>query len=263
MNIKHRKRIVEMVHRGGDGHIPSAFSIIDIIDFLYTKVLNVKKSNLNSPNRDFFILSKGHGCLALYSVLYEKKILRNKDIREFCTNKGILGEHPDMTKVPGAEASTGSLGHGLSFAIGIAKGLKMQKKKNKVFVLCGDGECQEGTVWEAANIARNHKLNNLILIIDFNKSGAQLLPYDPMVKKWKGFGWKVEEIDGHSTYDFKKVFSKKKLNNLKLPYVVVANTTKGKGAKILEGHGPWHHRIPSRSEVKMLNREIDKYYGKK
>ena len=160
MNKDLRKKIVEMVHSGGDGHIPSAFSILDIIHYLYSKVLKYDPKNPKWEKRDYFILSKGHGCLSLYVVLEKFGILKKRDLKLFCKNSGILGEHPDATKVPGVEASTGSLGHGLSFSVGIAKGLKLRKKKNPVIVLVGDGECHEGTVWEAANVAKNHNLDN-------------------------------------------------------------------------------------------------------
>lgn len=254
-----RKKIVEMVHEGGDGHIPSAFSILDIINHLYKDVITFKKRKPHWDKRDYFILSKGHGCLALYVVLEKFGILKKKDLSLFCKPNGILGEHPDATKVPGAEASTGSLGHGLSFSVGIAKGLKIRNKKNQVIVLVGDGECQEGTVWEAANIAKNHNLNNLTVIVDFNLSGAQLLPYDKMLNKWKAFGWDAYQIDGHEQKTFKKYINKNKILNQKNPTVFILDTIKGKGAKVTEGHGKWHHKIPNKEEVQMLKKEIDNY----
>ncbi len=259
MNKDLRKKIVEMVNKGGDGHIPSAFSILDIIHYLYESVLNYDPKKPTWKNRDYFILSKGHGCLALYVVLEKFGFLKKKDLELFCKKNGILGEHPDSTKVPGAEASTGSLGHGLSFSTGIAKALKIQKRKNPVIVLVGDGECHEGTVWEAANVAKNQNLNNLTVLVDFNLSGSQLLPYDKMVEKWKAFGWDSFEINGHNKKEFKKYINRKNILKQKNPTAIVLNTTKGKGIKLIEGHGPWHHKIPNQEEVEMLKKEIDKY----
>lgn len=259
MNKELRKKIVEMVHEGGDGHIPSAFSVIDIIHYLYESVLCYDPKKPKWYNRDYFILSKGHGCLALYVVLEKFGFLKKKDLKQFCKKSGILGEHPDSTKVPGVEASTGSLGHGLSIATGIAKALKIQNKKNQVIVLVGDGECHEGTVWEAANVAKNQNLNNLTVIVDFNLSASQLLPYDEMVKKWKAFGWNSFEIDGHNKKVFKKFINRKNILNQKYPTAIVLNTTKGKGAKLIEGHGQWHHKIPNKEEVVILKKEIENY----
>ena len=259
MNKELRKKIVEMVHEGRDGHIPSAFSIIDIIHYLYENVLNYNNKKPDWDKRDYFILSKGHGCLSLYVVLAKFGILKKKELSLFCKPTGILGEHPDATKVPGVEASTGSLGHGLSYSVGIAKGLKLQNKKNRVIVLDGDGECHEGTVWEAANIARNHNLNNLSVIVDFNLSGAQLLPYDKMKNKWKAFGWDAYEFDGHDEKLFRKYINRKRIFNQKKPTVFILNTIKGKGTKATEGHGKWHHKIPNKDEVNMLKNQIELY----
>src|SRR3990167_4367754 len=143
MHEEYRKRIVEMVRKGKDGHIPSAFSIVDIIAILYKNYIRFDPKNPEWENRDYFILSKGHGCLALYVNLHRHGFISDHDIGMFCKQGGILGEHPDRTKVPGAEASTGSLGHGLSFAMGIAHGMKIKNKSNRVVALVGDGECHE------------------------------------------------------------------------------------------------------------------------
>ena len=201
MNKKLRIKIIETILHAGEGHIPSSFSIVDIIDYLYLKVLKINKKNFKSENRNYFILSKGHGCVALYVVLEKIGIISNFDLINFCSSKGILGGHPDKTKIPGVEASTGSLGHGLPTAVGVALGLKIKKKSNKVFVLLGDGESQEGTIWEAANIAANLKLNNLCVVVDWNGSAAQLMPIDNLKNKWKAFGWNVHYLDDGHNYD--------------------------------------------------------------
>jgi len=247
-----RRKIVDMVVTGGDGHIPSAFSIIDIVTLLYKKILKFDAKNPEWLDRDYFILSKGHGCLALYVNLHRHGFITDDDIAMFCKSGGILGEHPDRTKVPGAEASTGSLGHGLGFAVGIAIGLKIQNLNNKVFVLVGDGECQEGTVWESANVACNRKLGNLCVIVDWNQSGMQLMPFDDMPKRWAAFGWKVYLVDGHSDNDILEVLNKIEFTTDGIPSVIVANTIKGKGVPMLEGHGIWHHRIPNDQEYQKI-----------
>ena len=241
----------------GEGHIPSSFSIVDIIDYLYLKVLKINKKNFKSENRNYFILSKGHGCVALYVVLEKIGIISNFDLINFCSSKGILGGHPDKTKIPGVEASTGSLGHGLPTAVGVALGLKIKKKSNKVFVLLGDGESQEGTIWEAANIAANLKLNNLCVVVDWNGSAAQLMPIDNLKNKWKAFGWNVHYLDDGHNYDkIKKTFKCIKFNTKK-PSVIIAKTIKGKGVSFMEGHGKWHHRTPNEIELKEALRQLN------
>lgn len=243
-----RLKILKMITRSGEGHIPSSFSILDIIHFLYTQEMNINKNNFNSKKKDYFILSKGHGCAALYVVLEKIKILNKKHIENYSSYKSILGGHPDSTKVPGVEASTGSLGHGFPTAVGVALGLKIKNKKNKVYVLVGDGECQEGAIWESANIANNRNLDNLIAIVDWNGSAKQLMPKDDLINKWKSFGWNVYTVDGHSSKKMYNTFKRIKQSKKSNPSVVLANCTKGKGIKLIEGHGQWHHKIPNEKD---------------
>jgi len=252
MHNKYRKRIVKMVYEGKDGHIPSAFSIIDIISILYKNYLKFNPENPQWKERDYFILSKGHGCLALYVVLREYGFLTEHELNMFCQPEGILGEHPDCTKVAGIEASTGSLGHGFPFAIGIALGLRVRNISNKVYVLIGDGECHEGTIWESANIANNLQLGNLCAIVDWNKSAAQLMPRDDLPAKWQAFGWETIVIDGHSEIELCAAFDSVRFHHQGMPTVIIAKTIKGKGVSMLEGHGKWHHRIPNKEEYKKI-----------
>ena len=252
-NAKLRQRIIKTVYEGKDGHIPSALSIVDIINVLYGSFLKVSPETTKSPDRDYFILSKGHGCVAFYSVLLKYGFLKEEDLeKRFCRAGAILGEHPDCLKVPGAEASTGSLGHGFPFAVGIATGLKIQKKMNRVVALLGDGECQEGTIWEAANIACNHQLKNLIAVVDWNGSAAQLQPIDDLPAKWKAFGWNVQVVDGHSDEELSAALQGAVNSPGQSPNVILARTVKGKGLPFLEGHGPWHHKIPNQEEYAMM-----------
>lgn len=256
MNEDLRAKIVKLIYNAKEGHIPSSLSIVDIINHIYSKVLTILKKN--SKKNDFFILSKGHGCVALYVVLNKMKLIPDNVLNDYSSNGAILGGHPDSTKLKSIVASTGSLGHGFPMAVGIALGLKIKSLSNKVFVLLGDGECHEGTIWESANIAANRKLNNLVAIIDWNKSAEQLMPIDNLQKKWLAFGWNVKIINGHSKKDFEKYLTKNSLKNLKKPLVFLAKTIKGKGISFMEGHGVWHHKIPSKDQY---NEIIKKFYN--
>lgn len=248
-----RKQIVRMVYNAKDGHIPSAFSIVDILELLYREYLRVDSKNPNWSERDYFILSKGHGCVALYTVLHQRGFLTDQDIALFCKPGGILGEHPDCTKVPGVEASAGSLGHGLPYAVGLALGLRIQNMvKNRIYALVGDGECHEGTVWEAANVANNLQLGNLCVIVDWNGSAAQLMPRDDLPAKWCAFGWETHVVDGHSEAELRVALDRVEFQPHGTPTVIIAKTVKGKGVPMLEGHGIWHHRIPNETEFAQI-----------
>jgi len=252
LNKDLRGQIVDMVVEGKMGHIPSSFSIVDILNTLYSKILKYDAQNPNWKGRDYFILSKGHGCVALYVILAKYGFLSQEHIRTFCKPGGILGEHPDFTKVPGVEASTGSLGHGLPFALGIALGLRIQNLSNRVYVVVGDGECHEGTIWEAANVATNLRLGNLCVVVDWNGSAAQLMPLDDLPAKWKAFGWEARVVDGHSEQELSQSLEEIDFQLKGTPHVIIAKTVKGKGVPMLEGHGPWHHRIPNQKEYKEI-----------
>ncbi len=257
MNNDLRKKIVEMITRAKEGHIPSSFSIIDIIENIYKNHLRYDSKNPEWEGRDYFILSKGHGAAALFIVLKKYGFISENDIKDYGKFNAILGGHPDRTKVPGVEASTGSLGHGFPFSIGIALGEKIKNKNNKVFVLCGDGECHEGTIWEAALVAQNLRLDNLCVTIDYNGSAAQILPHPDIINQWKSFGWEVAVVDGHSDEELNNAYNYFKNNqNSSKPLAVIANTIKGKGVSFLETHGSWHHRIPNEEEYKKIIEEL-------
>lgn len=248
LNKDLRRQIVEMVFKGKDGHIPSAFSIIDILTVLYRDVLKFDAQNPEWEDRDIFILSKGHGCLAQYVNLHRHGFITDEDIQSFCRPGGMLGEHPDRNKVPGVEASTGSLGHGICLATGIALGYQIQERDNRLFVLIGDGESHEGTVWEAAHVAANKKLGNLVVFTDWNQSGMQLLPKDDIPGKWRSFGWNTVVIDGHDEVAILNAVRSVDFQREGCPTAIVCKTTKGKGVPMIEGHGRWHHRVPSEDE---------------
>ena len=216
--------------------------------------MNVSPENFNSDNRDYFVLSKGHAAAALFVVLNKYKFINNDVLDSYAQSKSILGGHPDLTKVDGVEASTGSLGHGFPTAVGVAFGLKIQNKKNKVISLLGDGECHEGTIWEAANIGANLKLKNLKIVVDRNKSAQQLMPIENMEKKWSAFCWNTYVFDGREKESMQDSFSKE-FDNEK-PTALIADTIKGKGVSFMEGHGQWHHKIPNDEEFLKIEKEL-------
>lgn len=256
MNNELRKKIAQMVYESKDGHIPSAFSIVDILASLYDEQLRYDSRDPQWPDRDYFILSKGHGCLALYVVLNKHGFISQGDLDTFCKSRGILGEHPDRNKVPGVEASTGSLGHGFPFATGIALGLRLHNMSNRVYVLVGDGECHEGTIWETANVAHNMQLGNMLVIVDWNGSAAELMPSDDLPAKWRAFGWNVIVVNGHSAGELRDAFEAVKPQAYGTPTVIIARTIKGKGVPMLEGHGVWHHRIPNEEEMNVITEAL-------
>lgn len=251
-----RKTIAEIVCRAKEGHIPSSYSIVDVIHFLYENILQFDPKNPNWNERDYFILSKGHGSAALFVVLHKFNFLTDKQLLSYGKYGSILGGHPDVTKVPGVEASTGSLGHGFPTAAGLALGLKIQGRGNKVYALLGDGECNEGTIWETALVASRQKLANLTAIVDLNGSAAQILPVDPLADKWKAFGWNVIEVDGHNNESLADGFKGVRRFNNALPTVLLAHTVKGKGVSFVEGHGTWHHKIPTLIELDQIFQEL-------
>ena len=256
LNNNLRWEIAKMVYSSGEGHIPSSYSIVDIIHFLYQEILSYDVTNPNWEYRDYFVLSKGHGCGALWAVLREIGFITDENISSYSKFEGILGGHPDAVKVPGVEASTGSLGHGFPYAVGIALGLKIKNMKNKVIALLGDGECHEGTIWEACNIAANRQLGNVCAVVDWNKSAQQLMPLEDLEARWKSFGWSVQIVDGHSQEELRAAFECIQFESSK-PNVIIADNIKGKGVSFLEGHGIWHHRVPSKEEMNAIKLELE------
>lgn len=255
-----RKVIFKTICKGGGGHIPASLSIVEILTVLYYRVLRMDAGNPKDPARDRFILSKGHAGVALYAVLADKGFFDKKHLDTFGQRGTILGGHPDMHKVPGLEASTGALGHGFPFGVGMALAAKMDKKDYRVFVLVGDGECQEGSVWEAALFAPQHKLDNLVVIIDYNKYQAldsleRIVSLDPLVDKWQAFGWAVKEVDGHDISQLLDVFKRVPFTKDK-PGLIIANTIKGKGISFMENVPIWHFRLPNTEEMKIACNEL-------
>jgi transketolase len=255
--IEIRKSILKMCFASGEGHIPSSFSVVEILVELYENVLKVRIDEPNWVGRDYFVLSKGHASAALYAVLAKVGFISEEELIDFAKYDSRLGGHPDRNKVPGVEASTGSLGHGFPFAAGIALGLKIQKKPNKVYVLIGDGESNEGTIWETAMVAAHQKLDNLIGILDANQSTDRCLPLTDIVKKWMAFGWKVHEVDGHNSLEIRTTLNIILQDKPSEPVMVIAHTVKGKGSHFLENNSfAWHHKSPSARELDIIMREL-------
>lgn len=253
-NINHlRKQILAMARKSGEGHIPSSFSILDILWTLYTRVLVIDPQNPDSDERDRFFLSKGHASLALYAVLSARGFFPRNELERFCEFDSPLGGHPDHLKVPGVEASTGSLGHGFPQAIGVAMALKIRKNDARVFALIGDGETNEGTIWESALLAAHHNLGNLVCVLDFNHSTDRALELGDVGSKFKSFGWAVKEIDGH---DHDQIETALKSSNLTQPLLVLANTVKGKGLSTMESNPEWHHKTPTAENMEIFMREL-------
>jgi len=239
INKKLILRILELSFLAKEGHVPSALSILDIVWVIYNRIIDINLIKKISPKRDFFILSKGHGCLAQYVALERKNIISKKKLNTFCKYKSPFGGHPDSNKIKGIECSTGSLGHGFPFAAGVAYGNKLLNIKSKVIALIGDGECNEGSIWETCMIASHHRLNNLICIIDKNKSTDKALKVDDLKSKFRSFGWHSVNIDGHCHKEIFKAINIKS----KKPLAIIANTIKGKGIDFMENQPEWHHKI--------------------
>ena len=256
-----RKKIFLTGYSVNIAHLASAFSIVEILYSLYiNKNLNYDPKNPMWENRDIFILSKGHGSLALYSVLQEVGFFDLDYLKSFCKKGSPLGGEPCIPNIPGIEATTGSLGHGLSVGVGIALAKKLNGRKEKTYVLLGDGECEEGTVWEAIMFAAHYKLNNLVAILDCNhiqKMGTtkDIMSIDNWKNRFEAFGWEVREVDGHNVKDLDKVFQKK--NETEKPMIIIANTVKGKGVSIVENDPRWHWRLPSKKELKVFMQELN------
>lgn len=244
--LKMRKHTMKLAYNaGGNGaHVGPALSIIDIMATLYGEVLKLDAQNPHWLERDRFILSKGHGSLAYYVALHEAGFISEEELYTFEENEGFLPGQPVMNMDKGIEYSSGSLGIGLSFGIGIALSAKLKNQTFNTYVLMGDGECNEGTVWESAMSAAHFKLNNLVAIIDYNKMqsdglSADILDMGEFVEKWASFGWYTIEVDGHDIEQLLVAFDEN--NTIEKPKVIIAHTIKGKGISYTEGNPEWHH----------------------
>jgi transketolase len=260
-SVELRREILRIVHSSRRGHINSAFSLVEILRVLYDDVLRVDPARPDWPDRDRFILSKGHGCLALYPVLAEKGFFPKEHLATFCASGSILGGHPQAGKVPGVEASTGSLGHGLPIGVGFALNARLDGRDYRTFVLLGDGECDEGSVWEAALCAGKHRLASLTVLVDYNKmqcygTTREVQDLEPFAAKWRAFGFATREVDGHDVRALRRLLRATPFDERK-PSAIVCHTVKGRGIPKLEENAGWHHKSKiSDEEMQSLAYEL-------
>jgi len=255
-----RLRVLDMIQRANSSHVGSNFSIVELLTVLYGGVLRFDPAEPDAPGRDRFILSKGHACAALYAVLAQRGFFPTEWLDGFYTNASPLAGHATHKGVPGVEVSTGSLGHGLPIATGMALAAKLDGADHRVFCMLSDGECDEGSNWEPALFAPQHDLDNLVVIIDFNKiqslgSVEEVMRLEPFAAKWEAFGWHAVEVDGHDIAGLIDVFAAVPAVPGR-PTCVIAHTIKGKGVSFMEGELLWHYRSPQGDEYDAARAEL-------
>jgi len=246
-----RRLVISALEGGERGHIGSSLSPVEALRVLYDDVLRFRADDPAWQGRDRFILSKGHGCIAHYALLADKGFFAKDELTRFCRKGSFLGGHPERGKIPGVEASTGALGHGLSIGLGMALAVRMKKSDSRVFVLMGDGEINEGSVWEAAMSAGKHRVFNLVAMVDYNKIQSygytdEVMPLEPLVDKWRAFGFSTVEVDGHDVGQLRETLNKTPFEPEK-PSAIICHTVKSKGIPFAENDPTWHHkaRLPA------------------
>ena len=256
-----RLKILEMAYEAGSNssHFGGALSIVEIISTLFSYQMKIDKNNPEWEDRDRFILSKGHACLAYYAALSEVGYIKTSDLKTFEKDGSKLSGHPVKNNKLGIEFSTGSLGIGLSIGIGLALAAKRKKKNNSTYVIIGDGECNEGSIWEGALAAPNFKLDNLFVIVDKNNhqqtgSTNEIMKTENLKDKWLSFGWNVQELNGHNINDLLNFFNKTKKDGV--PNLIVANTIKGKGFSFSENNNSWHHAVMTKTIYEQGKKEL-------
>ncbi len=259
LNLARNIRInaLRMVHRARASHIASALSIVDILAVLYGRVMNISPSLIHAEARDRFILSKGHACVALYSTLAELEIIAKSELETYGQDFSWLMNHVSH-KVPGIEFSTGSLGHGLPFGVGKALAAKVSNQEWRVFVLLSDGEMDEGSNWEGLMFSSHHRLNNLTVILDYNKlqsldTVANTIRLEPLRAKLESFGWLVKEVDGHNHDELQNALHLKSIDK---PLFIIAHTLKGKGVSFMENKVEWHYKNPNDEQLALALAEL-------
>lgn len=258
---KLRQDVVDMIVNGKGGHIGGDMSVMDTLVTLYFKEMNISVDNFNTKDHDHFIMSKGHSVEALYAVLAEKGFFPiERVLKEFSQFGSMFIGHPN-NKLPGIEMNSGALGHGLPVAVGMAIAERMNKSKNRVYVVMGDGELAEGSVWEGAMSGANYRLDNLCAIIDRNRlqisgSTEDVMALDDLHRKWDSFGWHVIDVDdGNDIEKLARAFEESRMVKGK-PSVLIANTIKGKGASVMENKAAWHHHVPSAEEYEQIKKDL-------
>ena len=257
---KIRCHVVRMTHRARSSHVGSSLSIADLVAVLYAQILRVNPSEPNWPDRDRFVLSKGHAAACVYAVLAEKGFISFESLDTYCRNASDLAGHITRSGVPGVDVSTGSLGHGLGMACGMALAGLCDRRPYRVFALLSDGECDEGSTWEAALFAPHHQLDNLVAIVDYNKlqslaTTEDTLALEPLADKWRAFGWSVREINGHDLAEIRSALETVPWQAGR-PSCVIAHTVKGKGVSFTENAVLWHYRPPDDDEMQRALEEL-------
>src|SRR6201995_2471917 len=251
---KHLRQLaVRALDKGERGHIGSTMSLIELLRVLYDDVLRFRSAEPKWPDRVRMILSKGHGCIALYVILADKGFFPVAELDTFCHRDSILGGHPESAKIPGVEASTGALGHGLSIGVGMALAARIEKRDTRVIVVMGDGEINEGSVWEAALCAGKHNLSNLTAVIDYNKIQSagptrEIQDLEPLLDKWRAFNFATVDVDGHDVEALRKIFDPLPLATDR-PSAIICHTVKGKGIAFAENDANWHHKSKIANDV--------------
>jgi transketolase len=256
-----RKNVVDIVKEGKGGHIGGDMSVLDVLVELYFEQMNISPENADDPERDRFIMSKGHSVEALYAVLAAKGFFPLEQVlKEFSKFGSKFIGHPN-NKLPGIEMNSGSLGHGLPVSVGMALAGKMDKRNYRVYTVMGDGELAEGSVWEAAMAAHQYKLDNLCAVVDRNRlqisgSTEDVMAHDSQEERWGAFGWHVISVDGHDYSALKAAFEEAKQTK-GAPTVIIANTTKGYGSAVMENKAAWHHKVPTAEEYDQIMKDLD------
>tara|TARA_B110000003_G_scaffold236491_2_gene241173 strand:+ start:1433 stop:2248 length:816 start_codon:yes stop_codon:yes gene_type:complete len=254
-----RYALVKASYDTGAPHLASCLSCVDLLTLIYFRFAHISIENADDAARDRVILSKGHAASILYQVLNRKGLISDEVLQSYARDGGVLAEHPGPDCAPGVEWATGSLGHGLSAGLGMGLAARIQKHDYRVFVVLGDGECNEGSVWEAALFASAQKMSNLTVFIDFNKwqgtgRSQEIMSLDPLMEKWAAFGWHSVDVDGHDLDAISAVY--KQCRHAEKPTAIICHTIKGKGVSFMEDDNNWHYRIPKKAEVMMAGEEL-------
>lgn len=245
-----RRTIIDVAHRAKQGHLSSSMSVVEMLNILYKEIMHFHPASPDADANDRLVLSKGHASLALYVLLYEMGCISKETLYSFSQFDSILGEHPDRNKIPGVDVSTGSLGHGFPCAVGMAIGFKAQNKPNRVYAIIGDGEANEGSIWEAAHVAAELQLDNIVCIADDNDSASHM---PNLGEKFRAFGWETTQANGNDITELRDTLSKRPDK----PYFVWAHTVKGFGCPLMEKDPEgWHHRVVSDEEYDILMKEL-------
>ena len=252
-----------MISRSGASHVGSVFSAAEILSVLYGGVLRVRPDEPDWPQRDRFVMSKGHAAAGLYATLSLAGFMPEGRLQEFYVDGGTLPGHVTHKEIPGVDVSTGSLGHGLALAVGLAVGSRRKREGWRTFALLSDGECDEGSTWEAVLLASAWKLSDLTVVVDFNKIQSlgrveEVIPLEPLAEKWRAFGWNVREVDGHDVEETLEALHPERWRTDGRPRCVIAHTVKGKGVSFMEDSLLWHYRCPRGDELAAAMAELNR-----